>query len=215
MNEHEIVDDELEPGRSQQGHIICLAPAEMVNLQVATIHPISWSSTVIKRVCRSTLQAETMSLTKGIEAGMRLRAAIVDMRGQLDMHDWEESSSSQMGHVWLTDCDSFYEHLISPQMNSIENKRLAIDLEALRQLVWERGGERQHIIDHSSGDYPGWIDTSTMLADPLTKAMNCERMEKTLSTGQLDFQPTSEILMIKEKNRIARKAAKELEKQDP
>ena len=94
LNEHEVVSGDLEPGRSQQGYIICLAPADMVNLQVATIHPISWSSTVIKRVCRSTLQAETMSLTKGIEAGLRLRAAIVDMKGKLDIRNWEESSSS-------------------------------------------------------------------------------------------------------------------------
>ena len=72
-------------------------------------------------------------------------------------------------------------------MNTIDNKRLAIDFMALRQLVLaidfmaqrqvvrERGGERQQFIDHSSGDYPRWIDTSTMLADPLTKAMDCKR----------------------------------------
>ena len=54
-----------------------------------------------------------------------------------------------------------------------------------------------------------------MLADPLTKAMSCERMERTLATGQLDLQPTAESLMIKEKNRRARKATKEAMKKDP
>ena len=48
-----------------------------------------------------------------------------------------------------------------------------------------------------------------MLADPLTKAMSCERMEKTLATGQLDLRPTAESLMIKEKNRKLRKSKKE------
>ena len=65
---------------------------------------------------------------------------------------------------------------------------------------------------HSTGDYPRWIDTSTMIADPLTKAMSCERLEHTLKTGQLDLQPTAESLMIKEKNRKARKAVKEAAK---
>ena len=55
----------------------------------AIIHPICWSSTVIRRVCRSTL-AETFSMIRGTEAGGRLRAAIADMKGKLDMHDWEE-----------------------------------------------------------------------------------------------------------------------------
>ena len=93
-------------------------------------------------------------INQGVEAGTRLRAAVVDMRGSLNLKDWEQSSSSQMGHVWLTDCDSLYEHLISPKNNSVDNKRLAIDLMALRQYVWERNGERSQYIEHSSGDYP-------------------------------------------------------------
>jgi hypothetical protein len=206
--------DEMEPGRSQQGYVICLAPADTVNLTVATIHPITWSSTIIKRVCRATLQAETMSLTKGVEMGAKIRAAIVDMKGKLDLKNWEESSAMHMGHVWMTDCESLYEHLISPRLNTIDNKRLAIDLMALRQYVWERCGERTQYIDHASGDYPRWIDTSTMIADPLTKAMDGARLENTLMTGQLDLRPTAESLMIKERNRKSRQAAKEKTKAD-
>ena len=154
------------------------------------------------------------ALTKGVEAGMRLRAAIVDMRGKLNIHDWEESSSSQMGHVWMTDCDSLYEHLISPKNNSVDNKRLAIDLMALRQYVWERNGERSQYIEHSNGDYPRWIDTSTMIADPLTKSMDPTRLVNTLTTGKLDLRPTPESLAIKEKNRQLRKNKKESERRE-
>ena len=103
--------------------------------------------------------AETFAMIKGTEAGCRIRAAIVDMKGELDFRNWEESASSAMGHVWMTDCDSLYEHLISQRLNAIENKRLAIDLMALRQQIWERNGERTLEVDHSCGDYPRWIDT--------------------------------------------------------
>ena len=118
-----------------------------------------------------------------------------------------------MGHVWFTDCDSLYEHLISPKSNSVDNKRLAIDLMALRQYVWERNGERTEYIEHSSGDYPRWIDTSTMIADPFTKSMDPTRLVTTLMTGQLDLRPTPESLAIKEKNRQLRKTKKEKDKQ--
>ena len=153
-----------------------------------------------------------MALTKGVEAGARLRAAIVDMRGRLNLKDWEQSSSSQMGHVWFTDCDSLYEHLISPKNNSVDNKRLAIDLMALRQYVWERNGERSQYIEHSCGDYPRWIDTSTMIADPLTKSMDPTRLVNALMTGKLDLRPTPESLAIKAKNRQLRKNKKENDK---
>ena len=112
----------------------------------------------------------------------------------------------------MTGCGSPNEHLISPKNNSVDNKRLAIDLMALRQYVWERNGERTQYIEHSCGDYPRWIDTSTMIADPLTKAMDPTRMVNTFMTGKLDLRPTPESLAIKEKNRQLRKNKKENEK---
>ena len=156
--------------------------------------------------------AEAFSLTNGTESGARIRAAIVDARGKLDHRNWELSASENMSHVWLTDCDSLYEHLISPSTKQVANKRLAIDLKALRQSVWERAGERTDVVDSTSGDYPRWIDTSTMIADPLTKTMAATRLEDTLTTGLLDLRPTEESLLIKAKNRASRKKTK-VEKQ--
>eukprot|EP00973_Karenia_brevis_P082860 11488617-Karenia_brevis.AAC.1 len=77
---------------------------------------------------------------------------------------------------------------------------LSIDLMALRQQIWEREGERTEEVDHSSGDYPRWIDTSTMLSDPLITVMNSDRL-KTMMSGDFDMRPTPESLAIKEKNR--------------
>jgi hypothetical protein len=76
----------------------------------------------------------------------------------LDMRRWEETYSEHMANIWLTDWDSLCEHLISNGSEQVDNKRLAIDLAALRQLVGERGGECTDVIDSSSGDYPRWID---------------------------------------------------------
>ena len=147
--------------------------------------------------------AEAFALNRAVEAGTRVRACIVDMQGKLDIRNWEESAAQAMGHCWMTDCESLYEHLMSQRLNSIENKRLAIDLKALRQYIWERNGDRTLEVDCSCGDYPRWIDTSVMLADPLTKAMKTDRLDETLRTGRFDLRPTAESLMIKERNRAA------------
>ena len=146
----------------------------------------------IPHLTGSPMFSHSGAMIQGTEAGCRIRAAIVDMKGKLDFRNWEESACKTMGHIWLTDCESLYEHLASPRLNAIANKRLAIDLMALRQQIWERDGERTFEVDHSSGDYPRWIDTSVMLADPLTKAMNSDAMGKVMMTGVFDMKPTEE-----------------------
>ena len=48
-----------------------------------------------------------------------------------------------------------------------------------------------------------------MIADPLTKHMDYDRLKNTLATGILDLTPTEESLKTKEKNRSLRKKQKE------
>ena len=52
--------------------------------------------------------AEAYALCNAVEHGLRVRAAIVDMKGQLNIRQWEETASAAMGHVWFTDCESLF-----------------------------------------------------------------------------------------------------------
>ena len=81
----------------------------------------------------------------------------------------------------------------------VDNKRLAIDLSALKQLIWENRDDCDEEVDGSKGDYPRWIDTSAMLADCSAKTMTSCRLTKTLSTGTFDMRHTEESLAIKAK----------------
>ena len=83
---------------------------------------------------------------------------------------------------------------------------------ALRQQIWERGGERTLGMDHSCGDYPRRIDSSVMLANPFTKAMAADRLVATMDTGHVDIRPTAESLMVTEKNHVAFKAIRSKDK---
>ena len=53
------------------------------NVYIYHVLPLGFSSTTIKRVCRSTLQAETYSLQSGIESGDKIRALIAETKGCL------------------------------------------------------------------------------------------------------------------------------------
>ena len=76
--------------------------------------------------------AEACALSNAVEHGLRTRATIVDVRGQLNIRQWEERASAAMGHIWFTDCESFFSHLVSPNTKEVDNKRLAIDLSVLK-----------------------------------------------------------------------------------
>ena len=95
-------------------------------------HPSSCSSNALRRVCRATYQAETYQLQLGVEAGDLIRAAIVDMKGTLSK-DWITSSAAQMQMIWYTDCNSTVTSLERQTMGKITDKRLGIELAALRQ----------------------------------------------------------------------------------
>ena len=94
----------------------------------------------------------------------------------------------------------------------VDNKRLAIDLSALKHLIWDNRDDCDEEVDGSKGDYSCWIDTSAILSDCLTKTMTSRRLNETLSTGIFDMRPTEERLAIKAKNTKWRASKKEQER---
>ena len=64
------------------------------------------------------------------------------------------------------------------------------------------------VADTTRGDYPRWIDTSAMLADPLTKVMDSGRLDRAMMTGYFDMRPTQESLAVKARNRQSREQAR-------
>ena len=82
--------------------------------------------------------------------------------------------------------------MVNPIAASAEDKRLEIDFEDLRQILWKNqdGNPKDDLLTDQS-DKVRWIDTSTMLADPLTKLMKGERLETALSECVLDLEPTA------------------------
>lgn len=97
-------------------------------------------------------------------------------------------------HIYqFTDCISLEAHLHQAGAGTAGDKRLAIDVSYLRQVLWRRCGEENG--DPLNGDHVPkdttshaiWVETKTMLADCLTKKMKCDQMEKLLRDGSLAF----------------------------
>ena len=109
-----------------------------------------------------------------------------------------------MKHVWFTDCDSLNTYLVNPVAAGCEDKRLEIDLEGLREYLWEdEHGNPKDDMNEQIHDKPRWIDTSAMICDPLTKAGNehfDKRLVTTMTTGRLSLEasPASQLKTMKQ-----------------
>ena len=124
---------------SQGGHIILMVSRS------GKCSPLSWQSKKIRRVCKSTLAAESWAMVEAVEC-----ADFVSK--QLS----ETELKKEFKLVCLTDCKSLYDAIHTT--NNLVDKGLRIPVACLRQRI-----EYQEISVH-------WVGTKLQLADPLTKA---------------------------------------------
>ena len=105
--------------------------------------------------------AEAYALSNAVEHGLRTPAANVDMRGQINIRQFEETVSAAMGLVWFTDCESLLARFYSFNTIQIDNNRWAIG-SGLKQVIWDNLGDCMEEAGGSNGDYPRWIHPSAM-----------------------------------------------------
>ena len=117
-----------------------------------------------------------------------------------------------MQHLWLTDCKSLEDHLLSESLTKTDDKRISVDIAALRQLIWQNANEEDQ--EELSDDMPDkirWIDTSKMLVDCLTKDMKTNYLRETLKEGIYNIVPTVE----SEVTKLAKQKYRRMKSQAP
>ena len=144
----------LRDGSSQGGIIVFLKGK---NGKVA---PLSWASRKIRRVCRSTLTAETLALLEVSETCFWLSNIINEL-----LNDTLETTEI------FTDNKSLYEAAHST--TAVEEKRLRVDIAAIRQSITRK----EFVLK--------WIETKLQLADTLTKqGADATKLLETLKSSQ-------------------------------
>ena len=94
------------------------------------------------------------------------------------------------------------------------DKRLGIELAALRQFLWRKVGEATPPRRCLEGkpeectDILKWIDTTVMLVDCFTKFMRDEYLKKCLDENYWDFSQTDAAKELKQRRKISRQTGK-------
>ena len=172
--------------KSQQGRLHYIVNASDLGTGKHHFHLIGFSSSTMKRVCRATLQAEAYALQSAVESGDKIRALLCELFGKITIKgDWHLACQKAMKHVYYSDCRSLTDHLQSEVPRKIQDKRLGIELAALRQGIWA-DGELTHQKYDLYGDGVAWFDTGRQLADCLTKSMRPDYLVRVLDANIMD-----------------------------
>ena len=125
--------------------------------------PISWGAKKIKRVVKSTLAAEALSLVEGLDACYFVRSILHEM--------FNVKVGQYIMIKCYTDNKSLCQNIHSTKL--ISEKRLRMDLASIKESV-------------SAGDISvTWVQTSNQISDCLTKAgADFHRLIEVLKTGK-------------------------------
>ena len=145
----------LPNGGSQGGQILFLSD------ESGFLSPVTWTSKKVRRICRSTLSAETMAMLDAVDTSIWI------------VHLLEEITGIKLKQAKVkTDNESLDDAVHST--TAVEEKRLRVDIAAIREEI----RNRTIIVD--------WIPKSEQLADVLTKqGANREKLIDVLKNSRL------------------------------
>eukprot|EP00435_Cladocopium_sp_Y103_P062847 s520_g24.t1 len=157
----------LENVKSQCGYVVTLTLPSIKDGPPTPLFVVETYSGSIKRVCRSTLAAESNGFLTGAEAGDYVRSRLLELQFPNGKSNDLEREFVKKKLLCMTDAKSL-ESTLSKDAGQPADKRVRILVAQIRELI---GGN-----DYESDEpaYAQWLDTSQMLADVLTKT-GCER----------------------------------------
>lgn len=183
------------PGdRSGMCFFTCIADKRMLakDGHLYSIAPVEIKMCRIKRVCRSTLAAETYAISDGSGAGQWLRGLLEEIINNQDLrerkcygpeedHEEDTREGRKSEHSIplgvAMDAKSVFDHITSEKGNMSKDRRVAVELSILRQE--QEDGITQYF----------WIPSFQNLADIGTKIQTCTSLsmkyvQKVLASGR-------------------------------
>ena len=135
----------VDGGKSQVGYMIGLTDGRGKRC------PLIWKSKIARRVARSTIEAEAVSLGEALEVALYLKEL------------WRELSVSELSITGKTDSRTLERAIVSA--TAVSNRRLRIDLAAMKETL--ESGQVERI---------EWIGSTQQVADGLTKVCGRESL---------------------------------------
>ena len=167
---------------SQGGYLVFVADPKALTPEGGIAVLVEWRTHRVKRKCKSTLTAETISMEAATDAGLHTRQLLAEMLYE----KYQPGKSGDLDPflnrmIAITDCKSLHDCLVKdgPQ-NSLSEKRLAVDIAGLQDVAAEFDEE------NPSATFK-WIPGVNQLADGMTKKMQTYKLRDLLSRASLSI----------------------------
>ena len=157
-------------GRSQGGYVIMIANPEILDGEAA-VNVVTYHSGLLKRVVRSSLAAEISQAASTMEEADFVRAVMAEaVHPDFRLSNWV-SWVSQWRQILVLDSRTGYDLLNGSSLG--EDRRLAIDIAAMKQALQEDGASRM----------VRWVPGEELPADDLTKLKGNQRLLQVMKRG--------------------------------
>ena len=186
---------------SQGGQIVIYHDRKLSETETPAMTTVaSWKSYRLKRKTVDTLAAEGQALQGGLGAVHWRRLLFMEaLFGDLSVSDWR-SVAGRLPFLAAVDSKSLYDAVnkCACTASYVSDKRTAIDLAVIKSDLAETSGTIR------------WIDTRSMLSDPLTKQHPGTYLRYVLRQGFWSVMEEGHALQAKALEREARKATENL-----
>ena len=170
--------------KSQAGYLVFVTGPEVFTPAGDAASLAEWKSHKIRRRCRSTLAAETMSLDAATDAALFTR----ELLAEICIEGYQPTHSGRLDETifptsMATDCRSLFDLLIKDgPLSSTQEKRLTLDIGALREVAeeLEPTGEMMKEIYR-------WVPTNVQRADHLTKLKPAAELREILDRNWISM----------------------------
>jgi hypothetical protein len=155
---------------SQIGYVILIGNETQMGEDKVKIRGnlVTWSSTKSKRITRSVLASEIYGMVAGVDAGYSMATSITQILKQLNIH-------RLLPIIVCTDSFSLYECIV--KLGTTKEKRLMIDIMALRQMY-----ERRELVEVR------WITGASNPADAMTKSAPNRSLQMLIDTNEVNIE---------------------------
>ena len=190
--------------KSQAGYLVFVTGPEVFTPTGDAASLVEWKSHKIRRRCRSTLAAETMSLDAATDAALFTR----ELLAEICIEGYQPTHSGRLDETifptsMATHCRSLFDLLIKDgPLSSTQEKRLTLDIGALREVAeeLEPTGEMMKEIYR-------WVPTNVQRADHLTKLKPAAELREILDRNWISMVADEETTSTSSPTRSALWAA--------
>ena len=152
-------------GTSQGGQLVFIANSELLQGRESNMFLMSWHSSRLRRVARSSSAAETQAAADGDDEAVYIRLCLKEvLSGQLDFRNWQ-SEARQIPAALVVECRGVYDALARSSSSCLGLKGNSSGLEALAL--------KQGLVE--CGTTKRWCHSAAQLGDVVTQDSDAAR----------------------------------------